>query len=562
MTGRTLTPVTNIFLISLYLLLLNCAEVAPPPGGDEDKRPPVVVETSPVNGAINVQKGREITFWFSEGIIRPSTVRPVFISPRQDNAPRLKWKSDQLVIKLANDFEPNRTYVVTVTSDVTDWRRNKMDSTMTIAFSTGDKIDSGAVSGYVTNQGNPKSGILVGLFEMPAGTSDIKYDSVFPSYVTPSAADGSFRFRFLPAKEFRMVAFEDINQNEKFNYKEESFAVPDRPINTGGVLPLKELYLEMSTPVGEVPKAVSALYTSDKLIRIRFDSELPLGYLKDRPREIDFLSKIDTNKVYEANSFMESHLETSPMLTVCSQPLDTGTYIISIKYDSAAQPIRFDGVSISDAKDKASPSIISFTPDNKPHFLKDIRISAVFSEPIDKSKLTAGTFSMMDEEEHPVILTTRWTDAFHLSVSADSLQQGKKYQMNMAEFEIADLAGNLLGDSIQTYSFSILNNDSLGSVSGNLVVDLADKGKGPKQLTFKDISGKQSFDLRVPGNSFNAELPAGKYLLSGYLDDNNNSKRDKGSVLPYSFAETFGKLADTISVRARFETAGIEFKFK
>ncbi|MGH8015619.1 MAG: Ig-like domain-containing protein, partial [Candidatus Zixiibacteriota bacterium] len=165
MSGKRTSAVEFLIIFSFLFLLLNCAELAPPPGGEEDRTSPTLIRTLPENKSIHVTSGREITFWFSEGISKPSISKPVFISPRQEQNPELKWKSDRLIVKLAEPFDSNQTYVVTLTSEISDWRRNKMDSTVSIAFSTGDRIDSGSISGFVLAYGKPKSGVLVGLFE-------------------------------------------------------------------------------------------------------------------------------------------------------------------------------------------------------------------------------------------------------------------------------------------------------------------------------------------------------------------------------------------------------------
>lgn len=562
MSGQRLFAVAVLFFLSLAFLILDCAEVSPPPGGEEDKLPPTIIETSPANGAINVPPGNEITFWFSEGIIKPATARPIFISPRQTLPPELHWKSDRLTVKLAENLETNQTYVLTLTSEISDWRRNKMDSTVTIAFSTGESIDSGSVNGFMTSAGERKGGVLVGLYEASSPNSEIIFDSIYPSYLTQSAKDGSFRFRFLPETKFVMVAFEDINRNERYNPLEEPFAVSDREISLGSLKHMDGLYLELSAPAAKQPEIVSALFTADRLIRIRLNTNIQLDYLKNYPMNIKFSTKSDSSRIHEAQAFLESHLDTSSVLTVFANSLDTGAFIIAIQYDSTVDPITYDGVTIGELKDKNRPVIVEFLPPDRSQFKKDLKITALFSEPIDKSRLTAGTFSLANGDSQVVNVIANWNDAFHLSVETDTLAEGGRYTMSMAEFEIVDLAGNIMGDSIKSFSFSVLSSDSLGSISGTLLMELPKKDKSTKQLSFTDLKSRQSFELKVTGNSFTTELPSGKYLMSGFLDENNNSRRDLGSVRPYTFAETFSQSTDTISVRARFETAGIEFKFK
>jgi len=544
------------------LFVLNCAEVAAPPGGEEDRLAPTVIQTSPANGSINVSPGREITFWFSEGIVRPTATRPVFISPRQAAPPKLKWKTDRLIVTLAKVFDSNLTYVVTLSAEITDWRRNKMDSTVTIAFSTGEIIDSGSAVGFITVLGKPKGGVMAGLYELSTDTSEIEYDSIYPTYVTQSATDGTFKFKFLPDRKFRLIAFEDLNRNEKYNPNDEPFAVSDRTINTGGSAYLDALYLEMSQPLKKELAIVSAFYTADGLIKIRLNRKIELDYLKYHLNQISFSSKSGPSRTVTAQAILESHLDTTSILTCFPEKIDTGSYVITLLIDSGGVPVTFENLAIGELKDKNPPVLIKFSPDNKPYFKNKIVIAALFSEPIDKDKTAEGTFLLTTGEEPAVKIRAGWPDPFHIEFTSDSLYDGTGYTMSMAEFEIFDLSGNVLGDSIQSFGFSIINPDSLGSISGTIIVELIDKVNSIKQLTFTRVSGNQSFDIKVPGNVFTTELPAGKYLMSGYLDENNNDKRDLGSTFPYTFAETFGKSNDTVSVRARFETVGIEFKFK
>ena len=562
MTVNRLTAVTTFLFPASLLFALNCAEVAAPPGGEEDRLVPTVTRTSPDNGSINVPSGQEITFWFSEGIVRPTATRPVFISPRQAIPPKLKWKTDRLIITLADAFDSNQTYVVTLSAEITDWRRNKMDSTVSIAFSTGEIIDSGSVGGFITALGKPKSGILAGLYELSTDTLEIEYDSIYPNYVTQSATDGSFKFKFLPDKIFRLIAFEDLNRNERYNPKDEPFAVSDRTIKTGSSIFLDQLYLEMSEPLKKELAIASAFYTADGLIKVRLNQKIELDYLKHHLNQITFSSKSAPNRTVTAQAILESHLDTTSVLTVYPEKMDTGGHVISLMADSSAAPVTFEGLTIGVLKDKNPPVLIKFSPDNKPHFKEKIDITALFSEPVDKEKTAEGTFLLTTGDEQSVKIRSRWIDPFHIEFISDSLIDGAAYSMSMAEFEIFDLSGNVLGDSIQSFGFSVIDVDSLGSISGRITVELADKMESIKQLTFTRVSGDQSFDIKVPGNIFTTELPSGKYLMSGYLDENNNGKRDLGSTFPFTFAETFAKSSDTISVRARFETAGIEFKFR
>jgi hypothetical protein len=68
--------------------------------------------------------------------------------------------------------------------------------------------------------------------------------------------------------------------------------------------------------------------------------------------------------------------------------------------------------------------------------------------------------------------------------------------------------------------------------------------------------------LHLSGRDFKIDVPAGKYLVSGFLDTDGDGRRGLGSAVPYRFSETVLVYTDTIAVRARFETAGVQLEFK
>ena len=146
-------------------------------------------------------------------------------------------------------------------------------------------------------------------------------------------------------------------------------------------------------------------------------------------------------------------------------------------------------------------------------------------------------------------------------MTPESLLTGGRYKLSITEFELADNAGNRLGDSLRVHYFNVIDSDSLGSISGETIVSITGKENDFVFLTFQKIGGR-AFDLTTSAGSFNIELPGGRYLLSGFIDSDNDSVKSVGSVSPYKLGETMSVYPDTISVRTRFETAEIQFEFR
>ena len=153
---------TNIIIITLTFaaILLNCAEVASPPGGEEDKKKPFLISSEPPNGEVNVPLGNRIILSFSERVLKASG-RSIFISPRPLDEPKIKWKNEQVEIIFADSFQANETYIISLSSGITDLRKNNLDSAGTIAFSTGPTLDTGIISGTVYQDSKPEGDWLL-----------------------------------------------------------------------------------------------------------------------------------------------------------------------------------------------------------------------------------------------------------------------------------------------------------------------------------------------------------------------------------------------------------------
>lgn len=562
-SGRDHVPLLLLVWAFLVLGLVGCAEVASPPGGEADKTSPFLVGSIPENGAVNVGQGNTITLFFSERIVKPSSGKPVFISPRPLQQPKLKWKSNRIEIVLPDSFRTNETYIISLSSSIVDLRGNKLDSSSIIAFSTGPSIDSGKVAGHVYSKDRPISGLIVALYRASAfQDSTVVFDSLYPDYVSQSNKEGFFAFEYLPEREYRLVAFDDKNRNERFNPALESFALADRPIIVGSEIPLNSLQLSLTTQDTVSAEIISAVYTADRLLKVRLSREIPLELLRRSPSNLMLRWQEDGTRVFPCNSFLESDEDNAAVLNCYFGLLSEGMYNLELTYDISRPSIHYRNVEAKPVEDMNAPTVARFYPGNVPQFVDQVEIQAVFSEPLDTTKISVGTFNLWEDPDTRVTLSRQWRDAFHLLLHPVELKEGATYRLAVTEFEITDLAGNVLGDSLREYPFSILASDSLGSVSGEVVIDIAGKENSPVVLSFRHPGGRQILDLPVSGREFKVDLPGGNYLLSGFVDSDLDGQKGNGAIYPFRLAETSAAYPDTISVRPRFETTGIRFEFR
>jgi hypothetical protein len=548
-----------VFILIYLFIFLACAEIVAPPGGEVDKTGPFLISSYPVNQEVNVKDGNTIELIFSENLKELPLGKGVFISPRPIVAPDIKLKSNKLTIKLSELFFDEQTYVISLSSEIKDLRNNPLDSTNIIAFSTGSKIDSNFISGNIYDDVKPIPNILVGLYEVKDVDLNIYYDSTFPLYLSQTNNEGKFDFQYISDKNYKLVAFEDYNHNKFFNPEKERFAVADRPINFESDDRLDRLSLNLTKKLPGKLDILSVNLSRDNLVRVSLSSEIDSEIFQNNPDYFLLTNNVDTSTVLSGAGIMATEKQFTSDMSFFFPNLSDGIYNAKLYYSSEYGPATQDSIEISLFDDKIEPTVKLVTPVDLFISPGEFKPSISFTEPIDTSKITEESFSLWDKDSNRVELDISWDNPFTVSITPSSVDDGSSYKLKMTEFEISDYAGNLLGDSLREFNFQTIDNDSLGSISGRIDIKLLSKSNDKVILELIAISTQKIYYLPVKDSIFNIQLPSGKYFMKGYIDSNNNSVLDMGSINPYNFSETISIYHDTIRVRARFETSDINF---
>ena len=557
-------------LPALVAVLLGCAEIAPPPGGQEDKSGPRLLVSTPADGATMVEPGNRIEVVFNERITKPSKEGAVFISPRPEGDYKVDWKSDRVVVELEHEFEEDRTYVVTVASSLTDLRNNQLDSALSIAFSTGDHLDSGSISGTVLDAyGGALADWKVGLYRHLDPTDLLVLDSIRPDYLTTTGREGGFSFRNLPDDLFLLVAFGDKNRNNLFAATLEEFALADRPTDLRSDVKLTDLYLTSGRYDTLAPRITSVTRTKSGPIEIRLDRPVDVVKLGEEPNRIRVSALGPGSDTVVACGVLEDSLASATALSAWVGRLPEGDYAAALDMEPYGT-LRIDSVHFGDpGDDDVAPEVVMFMPGKGNHFANHVNLSLTFSEPLDTSNFSTTSLMLWEDSLRAVPMERSWPSCFRLALKPLELKAGSRYRLEVTEFDLMDYSGNRLGDSIRSYDFATLDTDSLGSVSGRLRVLLPGADRYPAVLEFRNTGGRRIERLTVRpgsnaqidstvGRSFNIEVPAGKYLISGFLDANDDGTVTPGQAKPFQLGETRFLFADTVAVRARFETAGLD----
>ena len=198
--------------IILMSLLASCANPGSgPQGGPRDTIPPVVVKESPLSGTLHFAAKR-IEVQFDEYIQLADIQKNVLISPPQQQPPEVKAIGKTLSVVFAEPLQDSTTYTIDFGAAICDYNEKTPLYDYVYAFSTGDVIDSMAISGWIYDAEtlDPISGVLVGIHSNHA---DSALSTIPFSRVTRSDEEGGFTIYNMRAGAYRLFALDDISRD-------------------------------------------------------------------------------------------------------------------------------------------------------------------------------------------------------------------------------------------------------------------------------------------------------------------------------------------------------------
>ena len=208
------------FLIAT--IVAGCARMGSPDGGWYDDDPPRILYCSPAEQSTNV-KDRKIVIQFDEYIKLADPTQNVIVSPPQLETPEIKAAGKRIVIELNDTLIPNTTYTIDFSDAISDNNEDNPLGNYTYTFSTGERIDTFEVAGYVLDASNlePLKGISVGLY------NDLS-DSVFRTKplmrIARTNSQGYFVIKGVAPGEYRVYALQDVDGDYRFSQKSEMVA--------------------------------------------------------------------------------------------------------------------------------------------------------------------------------------------------------------------------------------------------------------------------------------------------------------------------------------------------
>lgn len=552
------------FVLCFFLLfsMYRCAHQVAPGGGPEDKTPPVILTTFPEQDSVNVKGLEYVELNFSEPILKASLANNYWIVPELSGGFEIDWQGKKRVrFKLKDSLALNQTYVFTLGTGVKDLRNNRMYSPLRLAFSTGAVIDSGSISGKVFAEKKQRD---VFIYAYRLG-KPVNPDSLLihrPQYFTQANERDEFNLDHLPAGSYRVFAMRDEDLNKKYDAGVDWIGIPSLDVTLDSVnhsVTDFSLFLFQEDYSGPQIKKVDTVSAGQ--IDVQFTE--PIQPSRDIFIQVSDSTSgenipmpqlsFDRKTKNLVNLFFKEKLKNKRLKIQIKNAVDLA--------GNRGQDSVFV-VTAPSHPDTTSLRTLGLTPPNGAQNVPfDAEIQASFNVPVD-SGLFSHLFSMKNEKNQVVEGSFNFFDLRNPVFKPDTLlEMGLTDSIQIRVDSLKDFWGRPFPDTVLSSSFTTRKLEDLGEIAG--IVTASDTADTQAILVAKTIQGNFSYkNLVKTGRKYLVEyLPQGSYLVTAILDKNGNSIWDRGKSSPWEFSEPFVFKKDTVVVRKRWTTEGVNFNF-
>jgi len=587
-------------------IVAACANPVAPSGGPRDTTPPTVVHTTPARDTVRVSVDTEaLRIEFSEYIERSTFSEALSVTPAPEQRPRVSWSGRTAAVELPTPLRDSTTYLFTLDTNLSDARGVSLERPLTVAFSTGPRINRGALAGRVVRgrTGAATSQVDVYAYVLPPGrTGPPRPLPKRPSYRTQTDQDGAFTFEYLREGRYYVLALRDNNRNRRPDAAEPA-AGPPAPVlhaDSGAApVPVPWLLARRDTTAPQLQQARPA---SRQRLRLQFGEPVRLQTRTAAawaPRDSATGARLPVRGVHRVPDRPRTVVvRTAPMADRPYRlPLQPGGVTDTLGQPLAADTARFRAAMRTDT---ARTRFRRFLPADLPRdstgarpLLPGVSPALQFSQAPDSAALQAGIAAQDTAgAPRPFSLSTEEGTAYALQFEAP---------LAPGQFVEVAVEGEAFARPDTTYRrrFRRAPQAALGALEGRVqVIDTvrsaartpalrttapsardsaaapdpaasdpaaSDSATAPDTaqapVAVELLPGDPSLPVpprRVitsPGEAFVFDdVPEGTYRFRAYLDRNQNGRWDAGRLQPYVPAEPVTWLQTPVEARPRWTT--------
>jgi len=514
-----------VLLVTISLVLFQCANRGTTQGGPKDETPPVIIKEDPANFSINFE-ANEIRIYFDEYIKFKNLQKQLVISPPMNIEPEitpLSSASKYITIKIYDTLQPNTTYAINFGESIVDNNEGNPFPFFKYVFSTGNYIDSLSVKGLVTeafDRETPES-VSVLLHEVDSTYTDSIVFKQKPKYIGITDSLSEFSIDNIKAGTYLLTALKEENTNyiyqpkdNKFGYRSQFVTVPS---DTAYILKLFKQAPEFNF--------TRARQLAESRIGFAYEGipdSLSVTLLSDV--QDDFLST--TSKEFEKDTL---NFWMHPKLDIDSLRFQVSYFSTKDTVTVRMKKMEKDSLILKTVNSTLKPGDDMLLRSSIPLASVDMSKALI----IDKDSMAIESLLSIDKN-NPTLAKLNF-----------DLTENNNYDITLFPGALKDFYGTE-NDTLRLRAGTKLLSDY-----GNIRVSLRN-AKYPIILQFVTKNGdvKEEKIVKEPGPIDFINIDPGNYFLRAIFDTNNNGKYDSGNFLKKIQPERVSYADEPVEVRA------------
>ncbi|WP_407405720.1 Ig-like domain-containing protein [Chryseobacterium sp.] len=509
-----------LLLLVFGLILHSCARVGSPIGGTKDTLAPKFLSSNIDTTRINVRRDiKELRIDFDEYITLKDINKNLIISPPIKNITRIlpsNIANKYLVIQWSDTLQANTTYNFNFGNSIVDNNESNILRYYNFAFSTGEKLDDLYVAGDVKDvlnikkQNSGENKVVVGLYQVK---DTINYKQK-PYYISKVDDDGYFELNYLSPGKYRILAFDDQNENSIFDSGKEKVAFT------------KELL--------DIDKSISgmklSLYPTKSTVKYDQMKEIEGGIIMTflgKPKEVKINSLNEKLKDYKVT---HNAYSDSVRIWFDAVKSDIGqTVTENLKFTYEADTLKgpaslFYKYNSKNKMDLNSDNGGALLPPKTEFKI----VSNYILDQIQPEKWTLKVDSLTTQEFTAKISPT---NPYQVLISSDFVP-GKKYQLTIPKTTASSYYEK--NAESKRFDFEADKIENYGSIE----FTISNAPSSSYWLQLLDSSEKVVYQQYTKGNSVKfGIIKPGEYIAKILVDSNENKNWDEADFAKEIFAE-------------------------